>query len=314
MLKIYTLENKVPIEIDPKQIQGKNTTWIRAIKPDEDEIKLLSDKANIPIDEINEFLAEEERPRLSKQRYMQIIYDHPFKEQGEVSTIGIAIFIYKNIILTLEKEKVEVLDFFEKRLSKHNSPILLRHNPAYFLYRTLDRINDQYLSYINTIDDMGVILKQKAKKFDPDTVDRIYNYSVTLSFFHQALSANHEVLNSLKKSNFAIFNEHDRHNFSELYLDSLAIIDNANVQREMMSNLFNLQTVLSQQKLNTFMNKITFIALIIMVPTLISGIYGMNFDYMPFSSHRYGFWIIIGFMIFITYIVTMIFLRVTRNN
>ena len=223
MIAAYTIENRHIKKAGISDISGKATRWIRAVNPDAAEIEKLSKIVNVPIGEFEEFLTEEERPRISKEKYLQIIFDTPFRESGEIETIPISIFLYKNILLTLEKQKVTVLERFEERLSSNKSAFLLKRRPGYFAFIMLDKINDKFLSRINTIDDMSTILKKKAKKFEPDVVERIYNHSVTLSFFHQALSANHEVLNSLRKSHYTGFTSHDRSNFNELYLDSLAI-------------------------------------------------------------------------------------------
>jgi magnesium transporter len=131
-------------------------------------------------------------------------------------------------------------------------------------------------------------------------IEKVYDQSVTLSFFNQALIANVEVLNALKKGYFKFIPAKNKVLFEELYYDVLQIIDTEKIQREAITNLINVHSILTSTRLNEFMKRLTAIALIVAIPTMLSGIYGMNFRYIPFVSHRYGFYIVSGIMILIT--------------
>jgi magnesium transporter len=80
----------------------------------------------------------------------------------------------------------------------------------------------------------------------------------------------------------------------------LQIIDALKIQREIIMNIFNLQSMILSNQMNAFMKKLTALALIIMVPTLISGIYGMNVSNLPFATSSWSFLFVFGFMILIT--------------
>jgi magnesium transporter len=90
----------------------------------------------------------------------------------------------------------------------------------------------------------------------------------------------------------------DREAFADIYFDALQILDTLKIQREMIMNIFNIQSIISSNQMNWFMKKLTALALIIMIPTLISGIYGMNVDNLPFADQ--GFWFVIVVMFFVT--------------
>lgn len=314
MIKVFSVDNGRVRNCSLDDISKKGTYWIRTIMPSPEEMEMLSKLIKVETAEITEFLTKEERPRMERDKNLHIIFDTPFKEENEVLAIPLSIYVYKNIVVTIEKQALRVLNKLEERLNANKSLSILRYGPGYLAYIILDKINDEFLSYINSIGDMGEVLKNKAKKFDNEGFERIYDYSITLSFFHQSLAANQEVLNALRKAPTKGFSKIDRENFNELYLDSLTIIDSASMERKVIANLFNLQTVLSQQRLNNFMNKITLMALIIMIPTLISSVYGMNISYLPFATNPYSFWIIIALMIVITSIITIVVMNMSKNN
>ncbi len=77
----------------------------------------------------------------------------------------------------------------------------------------------------------------------------------------------------------------------------MELIDVVKIQRNIINNLFEMQSTIVSNELNVVMKKITAIAAIIMVPTLISGIYGMNFSYIPLADHPQGFYILLSIML-----------------
>ena len=95
-------------------------------------------------------------------------------------------------------------------------------------------------------------------------------------------------------------------------------IDLAAAQKEMISDILNIySTTLSNisaiqaNELNVVMKRLTSYAAILLVPTLIASIYGMNFARMPFADHPWGFFIILAFM---TVLTGLAFANFNKNN
>ena len=95
-------------------------------------------------------------------------------------------------------------------------------------------------------------------------------------------------------------------------------IDLAATQKEMVSDVLNVYSTtltnisaIHSNELNMVMKKLTSYAAILLVPTLIAGIYGMNFDWVPLSNNEWGFFITIGIMLFFT---TITFINFKKND
>ncbi|MBD3204152.1 hypothetical protein GF327_07690 [Candidatus Woesearchaeota archaeon] len=279
----------------------RSRAWIRVVSPNEESVKKLSDYTKIPLEEIKESLEEEERPRITSEKYIELIYRTPLIENGEVTTFPLYIYIIRNKIITIEKEPYSTLSNIQANMESKKYKFLFKKGYGYFIFYILDKINDDFLTNIDkiaaNIDVYEEVTKRDLKIKD---IERIYEQSVTLSFFNQALIANVEVLNSLRKGYFKQFSKKDKVLFEELYYDALQILDTEKIQREAITNLFNLQSIISSARLNVFMKKLTLIALIISIPTMISGIYGMNFVNIPLRYHPFGFYITSGVIIIIT--------------
>ncbi len=283
-------------------------TWIRVVNPTLDKIELLSQHTKIPLEELKESLEEEERPKVSSGDYLEIIYRAPYTVSQDLETLPIYFYLFRDKLITIEKKPLPIMEKISSEMSKNKNKFLFKRGFPYFIFHVIDQINDDYLLKIDKIAARIDIYENFSKReMTVNDIERMYDQSVTLSFFNQALIANVEVLNSLRKGYFNLLRPRDKHMFEELYYNVLQIVDTEKVQREAITNLINVQAILTSTRLNQFMKRLTSIALIVAIPTLLSGIYGMNFKYIPLAEHRYGFWIISGIMIIISIMFLYLF-------
>ena len=300
-MKAYTVKNDKIAEVPLDQLSKyKTTIWIRAINPSQKEIEFLAGITEAPIEEFKEFLEEDERPRLEVQNYLQLIYRCPYTENGEIITVPVTVFINKHLVVTIEKQKTAALDYIEALTQEGKRRFLYRKSPMTFLTYFVDKINDEFFAKIDKIADTVELFRERKHGLSREMTEKVYSLSVTLAFFNQSLLANIEVLNHLRKAYFRLITPKDKEHFDELYHDALQILDTEKVQREIVANLFNLQSVITSAKLNEFIKKLTLLALIMLVPTLLSGIFGMNVP-LPFAhDDPFAFYYILFFMFLIT--------------
>lgn len=279
----------------------KDMTWIRIINPDPEKIKLLSENTGLPMEELQESLEDEERPRISQEAYLEIIYRAPSMVGDELETLPIYFYLLDNKIITMEKKPLKVLDIISENMSKNKFKFLFKKGLGYFVFYVMDKINDNFLWQVDKIASRIDIYENFSKKeMTIKDIEKIYDQSVTLSFFNQALIANVEVLNALRKDYFRFLPRKDKTLFEELYFDILQILDTEKIQREVLTNLINVHSIITTTRLNEFMKRLTTIALIVAIPTMLSGIYGMNFSFIPLATHEFGFYIVSALMILIT--------------
>jgi magnesium transporter len=312
---LYANREKIEIKElkDAKGIDSKKFVWIRAVSPQEDEIITIEKLMNFDDDDaedFRDFLKEGARPRLTKEDYVEIIYSVPFYEDGDLITEPIIIYVYKNFVLTVERNKIPICEKIVLFAKRNKGKYLFKKNTSFFASEIIDRINDEFLSNVNKIASRTDIITSKNIQLNEQQIDSIFSASTTLSFFNQAILANIEVLNGLKKLHHKSFKADDRETFNDIYFDALQILDTEKVQREVIMNVFNMQSIISSNKINEFMKKLTSLALIIMIPTLITGIYGMNLNWLPFAGHENGFGYIVAIMALITITTYLVFKKI----
>ncbi|MBU0666666.1 MAG: CorA family divalent cation transporter [Nanoarchaeota archaeon] len=309
-MEIYTYNGKDIERVENlDQVNNKKLTWIRVINESEEKLQLISEKLEIPLDEFKEFLEEEERPRLEQGRFLELVYQAPFRENDEITTIPVNIFLIKQIFVTVEKEPLNVFQKTASLVNKNKLKFLFKKGQGGMLSYFLDNINDEFLSSIDKIANLTDVLESKGLNISDKQLSNLYDSNVTLTHFNQAVLANIEVLNGLRKSYFKNFTKADLSSFTELYYDALQVRDTEKVQREVISNLFNFQSVAASHRLNKFMKKLTSLALIIMIPTLITGIYGMNIN-LPLQQSPLAFIYLMIIMFLIVVIGLIIFNKI----
>lgn len=308
MFEAYALEQGKVVKIPPSRVtRMKNSlVWVRCISPTEKEITFFSKVTGAPEEEFRETIEEEERPKLVTANYLEIIFSAPIEVRDEFTTIPLYFYVNKNIVLTIEKKIINSLENLAYQFRQNKRAFIFKRSILHFIYYVIDLIHDEYLHLIEQFSRKVDIFEEKGL-FTRKHMDIIYDASVSLTYFNQALLANIEVLNALRKCFFKGMTDQDRHYFDELYHDALQLRDTEVVQREVITNLFNLQSLINTNRMNKLMKRLASIAVVIMIPTLISGMYGMNFKFLPFKDHPYGFAIVWGAMLLITVVVAGIF-------
>lgn len=308
MIEAYALKQGRIVKIPPSQarkVRG-SLVWVRCISPTEKEIEFLSKVTSAPEEEFRETIEEEERPKFVTANYLEVIFSAPIEVRDEFTTTPLYFYVNKNIVLTIEKKIINSLEKLAYQVRQNKRKFVFKRSISHFIYCVMDMIHDEYLHLIEQFSHKVDVFEEKGL-FTRKHMDIIYDASVSLAYFNQALLANIEVLNALRKCFFRGMTDNDRHYFDELYHDALQLRDTEAVQREVITNLFDLQSLINTNRLNKLMKRLASFALIIMIPTLISGMYGMNFKYLPFKNHPYGFAIIWGIMLMITTMVAGVF-------
>jgi len=110
-----------------------------------------------------------------------------------------------------------------------------------------------------------------------------------------------EVLLQLLRDDLPFMGRNSRHYFEDIFDHVMRITDEIDNQRELIGNAVDAHLAMVSNQMNATMKKMTSWGAILIVSTLISGIYGMNFEHMPSLNWDYGFWISISAMITATF-------------
>jgi magnesium transporter len=172
-----------------------------------------------------------------------------------------------------------------------STPGLLAKGPGFVLYAVMDFVVDQYFPVMDGLADQLESLEEEifSDEFDRKTVERIYALKRNLVELKRAVSPLVDVCNRLMRFDLPIIPEATRPYFRDVYDHAIRINEQVDTLRELLTGALEAHLSLTAVYQNEAMKKLAGWAAIIGVPTMVAGIYGMNFKLMPELEWRWGY-------------------------
>ncbi|MEK7373380.1 MAG: magnesium/cobalt transporter CorA [candidate division NC10 bacterium] len=171
------------------------------------------------------------------------------------------------------------------------TPQQLRKGPGYVLYALMDFIVDQYFPIVEALEEDLDALEEEifGRTLDRETTARIYRLKRDLLEVKRAVSPLVDVCNRLTRFEDDLIPEDTRLYFRDIYDHAIRINEMVDTARELLTTAFEANLSLISVGQNESMKKLAAWAAIIAVPTLIAGVYGMNFQHMPELGWTLGY-------------------------
>jgi magnesium transporter len=194
----------------------------------------------------------------------------------------------------------EVRDRF-RRVRMHHSG----HDIGYALWALLDVVVDGYFEVTDAVDDRIDEIEDVlfADAYDDQTPKAVFDLRRKLVRFRRAVTPLREVLGTMTRGEITWIEGEAVTLLRDVTDHSLRVADTIDSQRELLNGLLDAHLALASNRMNDVMKKTSSYGAILLVSTLIAGIYGMNFEYMPELDFKYGYFIALGFMALATLVL-----------
>ena len=178
------------------------------------------------------------------------------------------------------------------------SPLLLAKGPGYVLYSLLDFVVDQYLPVVEGLDEALEEVEEQvfSDRFSRDTARCIYQLKRDLLGLKRATSPLIDVCNRLVRFDNPLIPEDTRPYFRDVYDHVIRINERIDTTRELLTTALEANLAFISVAQNADTRRLAAWAAIIAVPTMVAGIYGMNFTYMPELQWAWGYPASLGVM------------------
>lgn len=237
---------------------------------------------------------EEQRPKIETydNHYFIVVNSIRFDDE-EIFLRALNIFLGRHYIITVTKTKIN-----ELRAVK---PILWEQEvsePDRFLYHLIDLVVDNYFNVSDRIEakienlEEDILMNTKRSH-----LSEIIGLRSEILWLKKMLGPQKEVINILNKKDLRLIDDQLQKYFSDIYENAVKISENFDTFRELMGNLREAYQSSIANRANEIMRVFTAITTIFIPLTLITGIYGMNFDHMPELHWKYSYYVVIGVMI-----------------
>ena len=293
----------------------QNGVWIQMVNPSVSEGQLVADELNVDIEDVLAALDEEESSRIELQDgYTLILVDIPSIEtrhdKESYTTIPLGIILTDEEIITVCTEDTPVLQvFLDNRVKEFSTKKKLR-----FVYQILYRISVLYQNDLRIIDKMRTEIEERVgEDTEEDDLIALHELESTLVYFATSLRANGVVLDRLTRYKRLEQYPEDKELLGDVIVENKQAIEMTGIYRDIINGTRELMSTVIDNRLNNVMKSLTIITLVMAIPTVVSGIYGMNVNakWVPFANTAHGFTIICGIIIIIC-ILILIMLKKKR--
>lgn len=289
MIEYFKTEKRIIGEITDIE----DGCWIKLTAPTTEEISLIADKCDIDISDVRAAMDDEESSRISlEDDYTLIIVDIPTSEirnnRNTYTTIPLAIIIKEEYIITVCSEETSVLgQFITQRVRDFSTKKQMK-----FTYQILFSTCMLYQSLLRRIDKARTEIESRVDKNteDADLVD-LHELESNLVYFATSLRANGVVLDRLTRYGRLRQYEEDRDLLDDVIIENKQAIEMTAIYREVITGTRELLSTVINNRLSNVMKYLTAITIVMAIPTITSGLWGMNVK-LPFMDSPYGFLIV----------------------
>jgi magnesium transporter len=258
--------------------------WIGLHEPDAEVLTEVQGEFALHDLAIEDATRAHQRPKL--ERYGDSLFAvlrtaHLDRATGAIEFGETHLFVGSNYVVSVRHGAS--LPYVEVRSRCEASPDLLAKGPGFVLYALMDFIVDQYFPLVDAFEERLEELEDNIfrQTLTRETTERIYQLKRNLLEVKRAVAPLVDVCNRLVRTDNALIPDDARVYFRDVYDHAIRINEMIDSLRELLTTALEANLSLISVSQNEAMKRLAGWAAIIAVPTLIAGIYGMNFKFMP---------------------------------
>ena len=286
--------------------------WVSVVEPTPDEVNVLIEQYGLDRDFVRSSLDEEESSRVEREENQTlIIVDTAVAEKQDETflfyTLPVGIITTAQYVFTISLKHCPVIDAIENGAIRN----LQTMHKTRFVLLLLMRITAGFVQYLKQIDKISYhIEKQLSVAMKNKELVQILGLEKSLVYFTTSLRSNEVVLEKLLKVESIKQYPEDTELLGDVIVENQQAIEMTSIYRDIINGTRELMSSVIDNRLNNVMKYLTSITIVMAIPTVISGIYGMNVDerWMPFANTPHGFLLICVLTLLIC-IITMLILR-----
>jgi magnesium transporter len=225
------------------------------------------------------------------------------------SSEQISMVLGRNFLLTFQERSTGAFEPVRQRL-RANHALTRTQGVDYLAYALLDSVVDGYFKVLedvsNDSEDLEDRLLAKPSNTELHNIHQLKHVSIEL---RRAVWPLREVINSLTRNEKAFFQPSTVPYLRDVYDHTVSFIESLESIRDSLSGMMDIYMASVSQRVNLELRALTVVAMLFMPATLIAGIFGMNFNWMPWIDDKNGFWWALGIMSGIALIMILIFWR-----
>lgn len=264
--------------------------WVHLCRPSSTTIAQLGAEFDIHPLALEDLARQGQRPKLDlyePQRHLVVYEAAPDAPTG-VSELQLV--IGENWLVSVHDEPTPMADAVHRRISGGGGGELARSLPG-TLYLILDAVTDSYFPELDRLSERIEALEDEVieQRPRPESLGEVLTIRRRLLEQRRVLGPMRDVANALLRGDGQLVDRATLPYYQDLYDHLVRVLDQLDLYRDLLAAVLDARMSSVSNELNATMRRLTAVTVVIMVPTLIAGIYGMNFRAMPELGQAWGY-------------------------
>ena len=291
-------------------------SWINIIAPSDEELILISKKTGVSLDFLKAALDDEETSRIDiEDDSLLVIVDIPFTEMEDNSltydTYPLAIIHTEKQLITVCLKNSKILtDFANEKVKSFYT-----FKKSRFTLQILNRISTYYLLYLRQIDKKSLMIEKRLhKSMKNRELIQLHSLEKSLVYFSTSLKANEITLEKMLKLELMQKYEEDKDVLEDVIIENKQAIEMTEIYSNILASTMDFFASVISNNLNIVMKVLASVTILMAIPTIMSGIYGMNISPLPFAENPHSFSIVMAMTFGICAIVAFVLYKKDMFN
>lgn len=264
--------------------------WVALADPEPAELEAMQQEFGLHELAVEDARHGHQRPKIEEYDHALFMVLHLIElNDGELNVGEVAIFAGTNYVLSVRSRALR--GFIDVRTRCEQEPELLRHGTGYVLYALMDAVVDRYFPVLDSIESAIEDIEERifADQPDREQIEALYSAKRKLMILKHATEPLLEATAKLFGGRVPQLCVALQDYFRDVYDHLLRLNQAIDSLRDMISTGISATISLISIQENTVTKRLASYGALVTVPTLIAGVYGMNFQNMPELGWLWGY-------------------------
>lgn len=224
----------------------------------------------------------------------------------EFGTVQLSFFVNEQLLVTVRKDRSPSIDRTWK-MCKADAQIL-HQGPEHVTYLISGFITDRYTSIITGMESrLDELEDEMFDNPEDNLLEELVGYGKYLKKLKRIFTYHQNVFTKLSSKNQPLVTKHGKHKFNDVFERTERLVTLSGLYKDLIDDLINGYISVTGHRLNQIMKVLTIVTTIFLPLTLLAGIYGMNFEYIPELKIKYAYFFLIAGMVTISTFLLLMF-------
>jgi len=229
------------------------------------------------------------------------------EKEGEIIVEQLSLILGPSWVISFQENEGDVFDPIRERIRGAQGRIR-KMGADYLVYALIDAVVDNYFIAIEKIGEkIEDIEDELVASPSPETLRAIHNLKRQMIVLRKSVWPLREVISRLERWESQLISKLTDIYLRDVYDHTIQVIDAIETYRDMLSGMLDIYLSSVSNRMNEVMKVLTIIATIFIPLTLVAGIYGMNFSYMPELKWDWGYPMVLSIMLAIGLVMLIYF-------